>query len=373
MRLDLQVPTAVHFGRGRLAELGTRTAPLGRNALVVCGRNSARRNGFLDVALSTLDHAGVRATVFDQVSADPKSSEVDAAAARAEAAGCTVIVGLGGGSAIDAAKAVAVGLRHGPSGPLVGRTLEPSGDPVPVVAVPTTAGSGAEVTRGAIITDTARALKAGIRGDDLFPRIALIDPDLLRTLPPAVAAESGFDALAHAIEGYVARKASPITRLYCEQALGILGESLPSLVAGNHSEPVLDAMALAALYGGFSVANASTCLPHRVQQAMGSVSRLHISHGRGLAAVYPAWLSHAHPHAAPALDRIGTLLGDTDVDAALTRLMTAVGVRAGLLEHGFTEDDLTTIANSVVGNIDNDPIPDAGHALVQTILAQSLK
>ncbi|ATE54748.1 iron-containing alcohol dehydrogenase [Actinosynnema pretiosum] len=371
MRFDFHLPTAIHFGRGRLADLGALTGPLGRAALVVCGRSSARRTGVLDAALASLSAAGVRTAVFDRVSPDPRASEVDEAVALARAEGSDVVVGLGGGSALDAAKAVAVGLRHGPCGPLVGRTLEPVADPVPVVAVPTTAGSGAEVTKGAIITDTGRDLKAGIRGADLFPRVALVDPRALTPLPPEVAAESGFDALAHAIEGYVARKSSPLTRLHALEALRVLGTALPAFTAGDRSEPVLDSLALAALHGGVSVANASTCLPHRVQQAMGAVPGVRISHGRGLAAVYPAWLARAHPHARERLDHVAELLGGPDVRSAVLGLMSAIGVHAPLKAHGFTEEDLVVVAGSVVGNVDNDPIPDAGDELVREVLAES--
>ena len=180
MIINLDLPTRVVFGRGRLAELGRHTHPLGTSALLVCGRGAVHRHGILDAARKSLAEAGVTVTVFDGVRPEPTTAEADAAVAVAERAGCDVIVGIGGGSAIDTAKAVAAGLRLGPVGPLVGRTLEPFADPVPVVAVPTTAGSGAEVTRGAILTDPARGLKSGIRGDALFPRVALIDPLLAR-------------------------------------------------------------------------------------------------------------------------------------------------------------------------------------------------
>jgi alcohol dehydrogenase class IV len=372
MIIDLHVPTKVHFGRGRLAELGALTASFGRDALLVCGRTAVRKHGILAAALASLAEAGVRVSVFDEVSPDPRAGEVDAAVVLAQARGCDVVIGIGGGSAIDAAKAAALGLRHGPCGPLVGRTLDPLTDPVPVIAVPTTAGSGAEVTKGAIITDTARHLKSGIRGEDLFPRIALIDPELLRTVPAAVAAESGFDALAHAVEGYVARRANAVTRRYSEWALDILGRRLPRIVAGDDRAEVRDELALAALLGGFNVANASTCLPHRVQQAMGSVPRIRISHGRGLATVYPAWLRLAHPHAAGAFDRVGTLLGSDDVGLALDRIMGGIGVRTGLSGHGFTTADLETVTGAVTGNTSNDPIPSLDASTVDKILLDSL-
>jgi alcohol dehydrogenase class IV len=189
------LPTRVVFGRGGLTQLGARVGEYGRRALLVCGRGAMRRHGVLDAVVGALHAAGITVTLFDGVSANPTSAEADRAVALAVEHRCDVVIGLGGGSAIDAAKAAAVGVERGPVGPLVGTTLEASDGALPLVAVPTTAGSGSEVTRGATVTDVARRLKAGIRGPDLFPRVALIDPVLLGTVPAGVAAESGFDAL----------------------------------------------------------------------------------------------------------------------------------------------------------------------------------
>jgi alcohol dehydrogenase class IV len=372
MIIDLHNPTHVVFGRGRLAELGGQTAELGGRALIVCGRNAMRRHGVLRTAITALESAKVSVTVSDNVSEDPLADEVDAAVEIARRDHCDVIVGLGGGSAIDAAKAVAVGLQHGPLGPLVGRTLPATGRTTPVIAVPTTAGSGAEVTKGAIITDQSRALKSGIRGDDLFPRVAIIDPDLLLTVPTGVAAAAGFDALAHAVEGYVARKANPVTRALAEQALEILGRRLPEVPGGTDDPALREDLSLAALLGGVNVANASTCLPHRLQQAMGSVPGVRISHGRGLATVYPAWLRHATPHAEQEFATVAGLLKSASVTDAISGLLTTTGTAASLQDHGFRPSDIDVLVGGVTGNTGNDPIPGIDENLIRALYEESL-
>jgi alcohol dehydrogenase class IV len=298
---------------------------------------------------------------------NPTCAEADRGAALAAAHGCDVVVGLGGGSAIDAAKAIAVGVAHGPVGPLVGTTVPASLQVLPVVAVPTTAGSGSEVTRGATLTDVPRGLKAGIRGSALFPRVALIDPDLLATVPAAVAAGSGFDALAHAVEGFVARRADPVSSALAQHAIGLLAAWLPRVAAGERSPQAREAMALAALLGGFNVATAGTCLPHRMQQAMGSVPRLDVSHGRGLALLYPAWLRLAHPHAPERLDAIAAELGGPDIHTAMARLLNACGLAGTLRTRGFTDADLDVMTAAVVGDLGNDPITAPGPDVVQAI------
>ncbi|MDX8050895.1 iron-containing alcohol dehydrogenase [Lentzea sp. BCCO 10_0798] len=372
MIIDLHVPTTVVFGAGRFAELGGHAARYGGRVLLVCGRSAARQYGLLLAATAELERAGLVVTVSDNISAEPLASEVDAAVEAAARARCDVVVALGGGSAIDAGKAVAVGLRAGAVGPLVGTTLAATGGAVPVIAVPTIAGSGAEVTKGAIITDDARSLKSGIRGEDLFPRVAIIDPDLTSTVPAAVAVASGFDALTHAVEGYVARKANPITRSLAEQALEVLGRCLPRLAAGANDPALREELALASLLGGINVANASTCLPHRLQQAMGSVPRVAISHGRGLAAVYPAWLRRAEPHAGDAFATVGRVLGAGDAVTAVGRLLRSTGVGASLRSHGFRATDVGTLVGGVTGNTGNDPIPGIDDDLIRSLFEESL-
>ncbi|RDI55584.1 iron-containing alcohol dehydrogenase [Nocardia mexicana] len=371
MILDLHIPTRILFGRGRIAEIGARTADIGGTALLVCGRHSARASGLLGTVETSLRAAGVTPVLFDRVTPDPRSDDIDDAVALASDRRCDVVIGLGGGSAVDAAKAVSAGLRHGPVGPLVATTIteEPL---VPVIAVPTTAGSGAEVTKGAIITDVGRGLKAGIRGAALFPHTAVIDPRVLRTGTTVLARDAGFDALAHAVEGYVSRRANPVTRRYAEHALVLLADHLPRFVAGDTGPDILDNLALAALLGGFNVATASTCLPHRLQQAMGSVPAVPITHGRGLAMVYPEWLRRAYPFAQQQFDAIGEILGADDARAAVARVMSEAGIRGRLRDHGFDARHLDTMVGAVTGDIDNDPIPDADRETFRSILRASL-
>lgn len=370
--LDLPSATRVVLGRGLIATLGAETAQWGYRVLLVCGRTAMHRHGVLAAARTNLEQAGLRVVVFDEVSPDPQTAEVDAAVAVAHRESCDVIVGLGGGSAIDAAKAVAIGLRRGPVGPLVGTTVPDDPDAVPVIAAPTIAGSGAEVTKSAILTDTERHLKSGIRGVNLLPRTAVVDPDLLDTVPSADAAVSAFDAVTHAVEGYVARQADDVTRALNERALLLLGRRLPDLSRGAVDPQIQDDVALAALLGGASVARASTCLPHRLQQAMGSITHVHISHGRGLAAIYPAWLQRVESHAPQRFASLADLLAAPDITEAIGRLRTAAGLDLGLSSYGFVADDISTMVTAINGNVDNDPLPRIDTSVVRGIYHDSL-
>jgi alcohol dehydrogenase class IV len=370
MRFDLFNRTRVVFGRGCVAQVGDQARGHGARALVVCGRSAMRRHGVLGRVLASLEAAGVPANVYDNISPDPKSDEVDEAIAITREGRCDVVIGLGGGSALDAAKAIGVAAEHGHVGDLIGTTLPRQRNPRPVIAIPTTAGSGAEVTKGSIITDTARNLKSGIRGDDVFPAVALVDPDLSATMPVGVAAETGFDALTHAVESYVARRANPVSEALSERAIRLIAASAAAAVQGDAEAQ--ERMSLAALLGGLNVASASTCLPHRLQQAMGSVPHVQVSHGRGLATLYPAWLDRAYPFAADRFDRIAALLGGGGIQEAIGRLLEELGLQANLTDWGYDRDDIDAFIAGTSGNVENDPIEDIDRDLMRSIYERAL-
>ncbi|MCG7206614.1 iron-containing alcohol dehydrogenase [Streptomyces arenae] len=368
------VPTRVVFGEGTVERAGELVREHGSRALVVTGRTAARRHGHLDRVLASLAAAGVGATVYDRVSANPRSDEVDEAAALARADGTDVVVGLGGGSALDAAKAVAVAVAlEGSVREVIGVTLDPAAPVLPLVAVPTTAGSGSEVTKGAIVTDTVRRFRSGIRGEALFPRVAVVDPGLLASVPPEVLAETAFDAFAHAVEGSVAVAATPASRDLARQAIGLITAHLPAALAGATDPAHRSALARAALLGGVNVATASTCLPHRLQQAMGSLPGLGISHGRGLAVLYPAWLRHTESLAPEPFGELADVLGTDSVHEGVERLREAAGLTARLRDWGVTEADLDTLVAGVSGNLGNDPAgATADPAYLRTLYAEAL-
>jgi alcohol dehydrogenase len=372
VRFEHLTPTRVIFGRDRLSELGALTRPLGVRALLVCGRTAMRRHGVLDRACRSLQLAGVDVHVFDGVSRNPCCEEVQAAITLARQQRSEVIVALGGGSAIDTAKAAGAAIRLDSVAALVGTTLPDEQQALPVIAVPTTAGTGAEVTRGAIITDRARCLKSGIRGRTVFPSLALIDSRLSSTTPREVALETAFDALTHAVEGYLARQASPLTDILAERALGLTAPGLRGLAAGEDTPELWDRLALGALLGGLTVATASTCLPHRLQQAMGGISHIELAHGRGLAALYPPWVERANAFAEERFARIAQLIGAASAAEGILDLLERGGLRQGLHASGYQLADIDVFLANVTGNVDNDPIDVVGPPLMRAIYAEAM-
>jgi alcohol dehydrogenase len=218
-----------------------------------------------------------------------------------------------------------------------------------------TAGSGAEVTKGAIITDTKAKLKTGIRGEVLFPKVAIVDPELTLTMPPKVTAETGFDALTHAIESYVAKKASTITDVYSEKAIELIANNLERAIKDGSDIEAREKMSFASLLSGANIANASSCLPHRLQQALGSV--VECSHGGGLAMVYPSWIRHAYPYAKEKFDNIAKMFGQTDCEKAIIDLIKRVNIDPRLRDLGVQKNQIQEFVDKVNGNLSNDPMP----------------
>lgn len=370
MNFDFFVRTRILFGANRLQQLGQVATTLGKRVVIVSGQ-SAHATGIWDRASSILKEAGIKVVASPPVGTDPNAGEVDVIRDVAKAEHVDLIVAIGGGSALDAAKAAGAlaGLTDTTSA-FIGQTINGNPTALPVIALPTTAGSGAEVTRGAIITDETRGLKSGIRGDDVQPRIAICDPDLLQTMPSQVIADTVFDTFTHLVETTIVRKATPVS-----QALAYAGLSKLKVVFEQPldiSNPATrENLSLAALLGGINIGTASSALPHRIQQAMGSVSDIRCSHGRGLAVIYRAWLARAQPAAPEGFDAISRILGFNSAESTFDALITRLGLPHTLGAVGYNREHLPIILENVTGNIENDPIPNADLMTISNILEAS--
>jgi len=369
MNFEYLAPTQIIFGRGKLDLLGNIAEQYGNIALVVCGKTSMQKYGYLDRAIKTLKEAGLETFVFDEVSPNPKSDEINRAINMVRKNSCNLIIGLGGGSSIDAAKAISVGICYGSIEDIIGKTLEENPNSLPVISIPTTAGSGAEVTKGTIITDVQRKFKSGIRGKDIFSKAAIVDPELTFSLPKKITAETGFDALTHAIESYVARKANPVTDIYAENAIEIIANNLEKAMENERDFEAREKMSFAALIGGLNIGNASSCLPHRLQQAMGSV--LEVSHGIGLASVYPAWLKYAYSYAKVKFDKIASIFEGESCEKSIIDFMKKIGVYCKLRDLGTKRGHIDKFLERISGNLTNDPIEKINKELIKRIYIES--
>ena len=284
------VPVKVVFGAGKLNEAGEYVKQYGKKALIVTTGPFFKDNGLVDRIKKILAGSGVEAELFYDVSPNPFCTQVDAGAAFGKKMGCDVIIGLGGGSAIDAAKGIAVAIGH--DAPIWNYC--PSGDPgdltatiktLPIIAITTTSGTGSHITPYAVITNPITKEKPGLGSDYTFAKVAIVDPELMLSVPKKITASTGFDVLAHSIEAYTSNAATPITDSMCEEAIRLVGKYLRKAVADGRDLEARTALAYADTLAGFSIAVAVITLCHSISHAVGGVSET--VHGETLAAMTP--------------------------------------------------------------------------------------
>lgn len=364
---DFATATRILFGPGKLAELGDAARRNGSSAFVVTGRDPGRA----EPVHAPLDAAGVRHETFC-VGGEPSVQGIAKAVDAARAAGSDLVIAIGGGSALDAGKAVAAMLTN--SGSLMdhleviggGRPLREAS--APFIAVPTTAGTGAEVTRNAVIASAEHRVKVSLRSPRMLPTLALVDPVLTLELPPPITASTGLDALTQLIEPYVSCRANPMTDLFCREGIQLVAGSIRRVYADGRDLGARSDMALASLYGGLALANAGLGAVHGFAGPLGGMYPA--PHGAVCAALLApcsevnvrALRQRAPEH--PALRRYREIArwltgdGEATVDdglKSLRRLVEDLGV-PGLSGYGSIEAELEMVidkaraASSMKGN-----------------------
>ena len=281
---EFATASRIVFGAGRAADVAPIARDLGRKALVVTGRSSERAAP----VVAALAASGVDVVSF-LVTGEPDIATIERGRAAAREASRDVVIGIGGGSVIDTAKAIAALATN--DGPLtnflevVGQGQPLSRPPLPCVAVPTTAGTGSEVTRNAVIGAPAERVKVSLRHAFLLPRATVVDPDLTVSLPRALTATTGLDALTQLIEPYVSLRANPMTDAICADGIRVAATALPAAVADGRDLGARASMALASLWSGMALANAGLGAVHGFAGPIGG--RFAAPHGAICAALLP--------------------------------------------------------------------------------------
>ncbi|NML15696.1 iron-containing alcohol dehydrogenase [Azohydromonas caseinilytica] len=341
-----------------------------RHALVVSDKGVAAA-GLVQGPCAALEAAGLRVTLIDSTPPEPDVRDVEAIMEAAHAAGAPdLVVGIGGGSAMDVAKIVAVLLAHKQDlRELLSKKAEIPARGLPTVMVPTTAGTGSEATPNSIILVPEDELKVGIVSARLMPDAVILDPLLTLTLPPAVTASTGMDALTHAIECYCSRKGNPFSDLYALEAIRLIARSIRRAVSDGRDVAAREDMLMGAYWGGVCIATSSTTAVHALAYPLGGKYRM--PHGLSNAILLPSVMAFnlvgnekrfAAMARAMGLDTEG--LSDAEAGGAfveeLKRLNADLGVPAHLRGWGIDEthlDGLVEGASKVTRLLDNNPRP----------------
>jgi len=378
---DFYLPTQLVTGVDTLDSLGHQTARLGRRALLVTGARAARRAGWIERTAALLDAQGVALTVFDRVSGEPTLTLVEEGVEVARRERCDVVIGLGGGSAIDAAKAIAgvatlpgtIWDYHG------GRKIEHEG--LPFLAIPTTAGTGAEVTKNAVLIDPRERVKYSIRDDRWFARVAIVDPALMTGMPPEVTASTGSDALCQAIESYTSIGANPVTDALARQAIALIGRSLERAYAAGDDLSAREDMAYGSLMAGMAMASARLGGVHGMAHPLGS--HFSIPHGVICGLLLPYTMEYNLAYAGMKYAEVYRLMGgaasretETDARAAVEGvrgLLGRIGIPSHLRDYGVGEEHLPQIIEESLpsGSLQHNPRPLAAED-VRAILEAAL-
>ncbi|HET6740257.1 MAG TPA: iron-containing alcohol dehydrogenase [Kribbella sp.] len=388
-----RAPRTVVFGAGQRALLGRHAAEYGNTALVCTDERLATAPEFAAVIRDLEDH-GLTAKVWRNTSPELPMSDIEACFDAMEYAGIEVVIGIGGGSCLDLAKAVALLLSHG--GPIdryYGENAVP-GPVLPVIAVPTTGGTGSEVTPVCVLSDSRRELKAGISSPHLIPSVAICDPELTYTCPPGLTASAGADAVSHLVESFTAIQRPPaavgegrvfigknvISDSYARWGLGLLARALPAAFDHPDDPQARSDVMLAANAGGYALGVAGTAAAHALQYPLGALT--HTAHGLGVGVLLPYVMRYNAPARVAEFAEIATIFGlpvaaSTEAQAAagieaVDALLDRIGIPPTLKELGLTEDQLEYVASRGMQSarlVDNNPRPlDAG-ALLDIIRA----
>lgn len=275
MGKEFIMPGKIISGSGALEQAESSLKELGAHAMIVTDEVMVKLKN-LDRVTRILDKANVSYSVYSGIGGEPTDTMIAKGLEMYRAEGCDYLIALGGGSPIDSMKAIAaMTASAGRISDFMGREI--AGDVPPMVAIPTTAGTGSEATRFTIITDTEKDVKMLLKGDVLMPDLAIIDPQFTITAPPAITAATGLDALTHAIEAYTSRKAQPLTDVFALSAVKRIFRNLPTAYHDGGNVKAREEMSLAALEAGVAFNNASVTIVHGMSRPIGAL--FHVPHG----------------------------------------------------------------------------------------------
>ncbi|MCH9656185.1 MAG: iron-containing alcohol dehydrogenase [Planctomycetes bacterium] len=297
MNYDFFSPSQISFGWGRFEELGSLAGSLGTRGLIISGSRSLESNGVIEKLKRQLIRSNITSEFITTISHEPEVADVDQTTNILHHMGIRAgdfLIGIGGGSGIDLAKACAAMVTNQESDTVldylegVGRGLKLTQPPLPMLAIPTTAGTGSEATKNAVISSHAPPFKKSLRADQMIPDLVLCDPQLACSVPPDITARTGMDAITQLLESYISCRAQPIPQALCLQGLKLAVSGITEAVEDGTSRSGRENMAQAALLSGLALANSGLGMAHGVAPALGI--HCQIPHGLACAVMLPATL-----------------------------------------------------------------------------------
>lgn len=347
MEFQYYLPVNLVFGRGKSDIIGEKAKELGKKALIVTGGKSTKSSGLLTKVREQLKSNGVTFTVYDRVTPNPLTTTVYEGAQLALEEGCDLIVALGGGSSIDTAKGIAFQAVNGGdiNDYIYGRKI--SNKALPILAVPTTCGTGSEGNGFAVMTNPETLDKKSLRCSAIVPACSIIDPLLMKTMPRETLACVGFDALCHNMDAYISSIAQPLTDIMALEGARLAIESLPKLYADAEELAGWDSLCLASTLGGMVINTAGVTALHGMEHPVSGLKD--VVHGKGLAALAPHVYGASIKGARSKFATLSRYLGgrnENDFTDKIQELLEGINLRVTLGEMGVEEKDVAWLADN---------------------------
>lgn len=347
MEFQFNLPVNLIFGCNKTNEVGKITAQYGKKVLIVTGTGSTKKSGLLKRVEDLLTGENLSYCIFDKVEQNPLTTTVYEGAMVAKKEECDVIIGLGGGSIMDAAKAIAIAAVDDTDLTeyiFAKKALERA---LPIVLLPTTCGTGSEGNGFAVLTDPVTNDKKSIRSNMIVAKASIIDPLVMKTMPKHILSSVGFDALAHNMEAYLSKSCQPIIELLALKGIELIGTYLPILYEDMENTQALENVTLASTYGGMVISHAGVAAPHGMEHPASGLKN--IVHGRGLAALTPVIFERSIEESPEKFAKISSLLGgkdETDCVDTLRAFLKKIDLVVTLKEQGIEEDDIDWMAEN---------------------------
>ena len=372
MEFSYFLPVHIQFGWDKVDSVASFAKPYGNKALIVTGRTSAKKSGLYDRVTAKLDAAHIEHVLFDQVDANPLTTTALDGAALAKSESCDMVVAIGGGSIMDCAKGIAfMAVNEGDINDYIfNRKI--SDKALPLIVIPTTCGTGSEGNGFGVLTNPETGDKKSLRCNAIVPKVSIVDPAVMGTMPPHVLASVGFDALCHNIEAYTSKTAQPFTDALAHYAVTLLAQYLvplykhvKAMAEGKSSvlnetqlTKAWESVTLASTIGGMVINTAGVTLAHGMEHPASGLKD--ITHGVGLAVIEPVAVEYtwsANPDKFGALARIFNHGDGSELGEALRLIVHDLDLTTNLTELGFTKEDIPWLVDNVyvvaTGNIAN--------------------
>ena len=372
MEFSYFLPVNIQFGWNKVDNVAEFAAPYGKKALIVTGRTSAKKSGLYDRVVAKLDAAHIEHVLFDQVDANPLTTTALDGAVLAKSENCDMVIAIGGGSIMDCAKGIAfMAVNEGDINDYI-FNRKTSDNALPLIVIPTTCGTGSEGNGFGVLTNPETGDKKSLRCNAIVPKVSIVDPAVMGTMPPHVLASVGFDALCHNIEAYTSKTAQPFTDALAHYAVTLLAQYLVPLykhvkAIANGQEAVLnkkqltkawESVTLASTIGGMVINTAGVTLGHGMEHPASGLKD--ITHGVGLAVIEPVVVEYtwsANSEKFNSLARIFNYGDGSELGEALRLIVHDLDLTTNLTELGFTKKDIPWLVDNVyvvaTGNIAN--------------------